>query len=714
MTSYSSCSDGTCQEVRDMDLEAEEKVSDRYLRRSNELLARFSKDLSSDNLVKRSDGTEVNIGDAIRDIEDLYRQLEGNNIPSLQLLREIQGLTGDLCDELNLTTPLPRECSRLQAYRNIDGSCNNLRNPLWGRSNYPLKRLYGVDYDDGISEFCSTDTGNAFPPFVIPTAREVSVGVTGSEEIYNPYGASELTMHFGQFVDHDLAHVPTEEAECDGCNEDDICCPIGVPSDDPVFSSLECLEFKRARPMLDENCLGAVRHHENQITSYLDSSNVYGSNEEEEEELRDKTKGTGQMKVDEEPIDLSHLPVLPPDEQNPDCVPGAKEELCGKGGDVRAAEQPGLTGIHTLLVREHNRVASSLSLINTDWTDDQLYHETKKIINAVYQHILYNEFLPILLGERVVEDFGLGVGNHYPYTGYDDTVDATVVVVFAAAAFRFGHSFVPETLFRYNAKHEAVYPALPLKEAFFNATHVYDFENGGLDSILLGMLDQPLLKIDRHLSPAITQFLFAHENASFGMDLVSLNIQRGRDLGIPSYAEIFNSCHGRRLNRFSQLEFTNNDAVEALENVYDRVGDIDAFIGMITEEPLSGAALGPTAACVVAEQFYRLKYGDRFWYENTRGPQSFTSAQLSAIREMSYARLMCENLASVETIQPYAFMLPDSGRGRGPRRYNSFVEFSRNEKYPSRDGSLPNFSNHRVPCANPEFIPKLDLEPWRE
>lgn len=67
----------------------------------------------------------------------------------------------------------------------------------------------------GISEFCSNDIGNAFPPFVIPTAREVSVGVTGSEEIFNPYGASELTMHFGQFVDHDLVHVPTEEGEYD-------------------------------------------------------------------------------------------------------------------------------------------------------------------------------------------------------------------------------------------------------------------------------------------------------------------------------------------------------------------------------------------------------------------------------------------------------------------------------------------------------------------
>ncbi|PIK60548.1 putative lactoperoxidase [Apostichopus japonicus] len=142
-----------------------------------------------------------------------------------------------------------------------------------------------------------------------------------------------------------------------------------------------------------------------------------------------------------------------------------------------------------------------------------------------------------------------------------------------------------------------------------------------------------------------------------------------------------------------------------------RVEDIDPFIGMVTEEPIRGAAVGPTAGCIIAHQFYALKYGDRFWYENTEGLQAFTDRQLREIRLSSYARLLCDNLANTETVQPYAFMMPQSS----PRpRYDSFVEFSRSEKYPMEDGRLPGLSNQRVSCSDYQAIPRLNLNEWRD
>ena len=68
-------------------------------------------------------------------------------------------------------------------------------------------------------------------------------------------------------------------------------------------------------------------------------------------------------------------------------------------GDSRVNEQPGLTAIHTIWHREHNRVANALEALNPQWSPDAVFEEARRIVVAQYQHIVYNEWLPIIVGK---------------------------------------------------------------------------------------------------------------------------------------------------------------------------------------------------------------------------------------------------------------------------------------------------------------------------
>jgi peroxidase len=107
------------------------------------------------------------------------------------------------------------------------------------------------------------------------------------------------------------------------------------------------------------------------------------------------------------------------------------------------SEQPNLAVVHTLFMREHNRIAGQLQQINPGWDDERLYQEAKRVVNAQWQHIVYNEFLPMLLGETYMNSYGLWPLTSGFSADYRDDFDPRATNEFAAAAFRVGHTFIP-------------------------------------------------------------------------------------------------------------------------------------------------------------------------------------------------------------------------------------------------------------------------------
>nr|XP_027215067.1 peroxidase skpo-1-like [Penaeus vannamei] len=88
----------------------------------------------------------------------------------------------------------------------------------------------------------------------------------------------------------------------------------------------------------------------------------------------------------------------------------------------------------------------------------------------------------------------------------------------------------------------------------------------------------------------------------FGLDLMSLNIQRGRDHGIASYTALRASCDLSSIHDFPDLSgIMDEDVIEILEDVYSHVDDIDLFVGGLAEHPVEGGVVGPTFACILLD-----------------------------------------------------------------------------------------------------------------
>ncbi len=114
-------------------------------------------------------------------------------------------------------------------------------------------------------------------------------------------------------------------------------------------------------------------------------------------------------------------------------------------GDGRANENVMLTSIHTIWARNHNFwVDRSRPRPAVAWTEAE-YFEAARMMNVTeYQRVVFTEFANAMAG-------GLVDGDDEPdlehgFEAYDPTVDASISVEFAQAAYRFGHSMLNETV----------------------------------------------------------------------------------------------------------------------------------------------------------------------------------------------------------------------------------------------------------------------------
>jgi hypothetical protein len=576
-------------------------------------------------------------------------------------------------------------------FRPISEVGNNLANPNWGASSTDLLRVSPVAYADGIS---APSAPNTLSP------RQISNDLNNqSDPIFsfadnlggpNPSNLTDFSYVWGQFIDHDMDLTLDNSGQA-----------FDIPADPTRPTDGMGVEgFTRSQ--FDPNTgTSNPRQQINADTSYLDLSQVYGSTDVVADALR--THSGGLLKTSPGNLlplnnttyfttaQLAALNMANDAHQVPDSQLFA-------AGDRRANENIELIGLQTLFLRNHNRLATFLATQPasnygfTSWTDENLYQEARKLNIAEEEIITYTEYLPTLLGSNALPSFA----------GYNPRVNAGIATEFSTVGFRFGHSQLDGEVERHNNDGTDIADVNPgganisLVEDFFRpdlvnpagaTVNLIDL-NGNPDphtsadigGTLKANADGNAQDVDLLLVDEVRNVLFGIPNVP-GTDLAARDIQRARDHGIGTYNQVRRAYGLPAVTSFAQI--TSNVAVQnELKATYGTVDQIDPFEGMLAEDHVAGADVGPTVKAILGKQFAALRDGDRFFYLN----ESFTSAEKNLIQQDNTLAKVIESNTPVTNLQSNVFIFTASISG------NVFLDPDGNGVRASADPPLTGFT----------------------
>lgn len=562
--------------------------------------------MAADMVVEQNPFDPVDVNNdgtiSVRDMMPIIQSMQGRPVDEAMFLDTDGDQRVSLRDALRVVNEFRRRDRDLgvaeDRIRSIDGTGNNLENPEWGAAGIDLVRWTTPEYADGVGKPAGDDR---------PNAREISNALAAqTTSIENDRGLTDMLWLWGQFIDHDIDLTVGSETE-----ESYV---ITVPEGDPFFDPFATGEVVIPLTRSDYDESTGVREQINSITAFLDGSMVYGSDTERAHALRTFEGGR---------LLTSDGDLLPFNTAGLDNAGGPSDSLF-LAGDVRANENAALSAMHTVWVREHNRIAERIADTNPRMSDEQIYQRARMVVIAEIQAITFNEFLPALLGEGAIDD----------YSGYDADVNPSIANVFSTAVYRFGHSMLSSELQRLNPDGSEVEDgALPLQEAFFNPTTLVE---NGIDSLLMGASLNVAQEIDNQVVDDVRNFLFGPPGAG-GFDLAALNIQRGRDHGLPDYNQARAELGLPAVESFEEIT-SDAELAAKLEALYGDVDSIDIWVGALAEDHVPGSSVGELAQAVMVDQFQRIRDGDRLWYENV-----FSGRELRRIDSTTLADVIGRN-----------------------------------------------------------------------
>jgi Ca2+-binding RTX toxin-like protein len=537
-----------------------------------------------------------------------------------------------------------REMIQAGLVRDSSGVGNNEANPGWGSAGYQFIRLTDPHYTDGEAGIRQTSLTPRAISNIVSNQDNDGDGV--EESIPNVFNGSSLLTFFGQYFDHGLDFVAKGAPGRVAIGSPSF--PINAPRANIVegtgVDGIPAQYINNASPFVDQNqaygshneitdllrkwelgANGEVRQTAYLLTGALDATGrallptlshirenhrIMTGGEEITSADIGNYKGTGQALL------LDFIPVFVLLE---DGSPSENFDLDAIGhnfitGDGRTNENVMLTSIHTIWARNHNFWVDKIKAeTGGRWTEAEYFEAARMMNISEYQQVVFTEFATAMAGPLGDDDDGMFDIEH-GFKGYDPTVDASISVEFAQAAYRFGHSMLNETIVYRDAN--GGLQQISLVEAFLRPDKVGEL---GVDVLLAGAAAVSHQAIDVDMVNALRNQLVGRP-----LDLAALNIFRGRDMGIAPFnsvrQQLWESTGKNSLRPYSGWDdFQARNGLSAaliaqLMAAYpDGFETMDLWIGGLAEKPVHGQ-LGSTFGYIFREQLDRLQHGDRFYY----------------------------------------------------------------------------------------------------
>lgn len=482
--------------------------------------------------------------------------------------------------------------------------CHPFRRTLGGYCTNPNNRMLGF-INTGQFAYIQTQS-NIIPTHTdLPSPRLISNVIADQRiNMFNRNKLTDFVTFFAQFLDHNtFATAVTTESEGENF-------PIRIPLEDRISSNFSNgeLPFRRSVRGCVVGHNSFIRRPINCLSSAIDLSAVYGPKKDTVTQLRQLSGGL--LKIQQR-NGLDYLPYNRGSINLERMAPiRDTEQERGKffaAGDHRANENPVLTALHTLFLREHNKLAREIAVVLKDRlqgmsraeVDETLFQHAKRINEAQFQKIVVEEFYPAMTNANL------------PKITYDQRADPSLSDVFSTAAFRVGHTMVGDEIELRDTKSKRV-RTVPTTELFFKEGEALIKE--GIDTFLLGAVNHRAQEIDTKVVNALRNHLFINVRGERGMfDLLALNLQRSRDHALITYNEIRGTFGLRKVQSFSEIT-SDRTLQNQLSTLYRTVHDIEAWIGFMAEDHMPGKPIGETLFTVWKREFSRVLSGDQFFY----------------------------------------------------------------------------------------------------